>query len=227
VAKGLSLLEPTGLLAGNIAGVAAFLFIALPERRIHARGERWADFGLPWHGAGSAATWRAWLRGLRFALAVCAVVFPAFLLLFWGYGRALPHLPPWLSAHLAPYAAPPDPHWRLPRRFGLFALVQLLVVALPEELFYRGWIQTTWAATAPGRRVRVLGATLGAGFLATQVLFALGHLVVFQVWRLGTFFPGLLFGWARERSGGLAAPVLLHALSNVFIATLEASFYGR
>jgi membrane protease YdiL (CAAX protease family) len=74
--------------------------------------------------------------------------------------------------------------------------------------------------------VRVLGANLGAGFLTTQVLFALGHLVVFQAWRLGTFFPGLIFGWLRERTGGLAAPVLFHALSNVFIAVLEASFYG-
>jgi membrane protease YdiL (CAAX protease family) len=72
----------------------------------------------------------------------------------------------------------------------------------------------------------VLGARLGAGFVWTQVLFAAGHLVVLQPWRLGTFFPGLLFGWLRERTGGLAAPVVFHALSNVFIATLEASFYG-
>ena len=61
--------------------------------------------------------------------------------------------------------------------------------------------------------------------MATQALFAMGHLVSLQPWRLGTFFPGLLFGWLRERTGGLAAPIVLHALSNLFIATLEASFY--
>jgi membrane protease YdiL (CAAX protease family) len=72
----------------------------------------------------------------------------------------------------------------------------------------------------------VLGARLGAGFLWTQLLFAAGHLVVLQPWRLATFFPGLLFGWLRERTGGVAAPVVLHALSNLFVATLEASFYG-
>jgi membrane protease YdiL (CAAX protease family) len=87
-------------------------------------------------------------------------------------------------------------------------------------------MQATWARTAPERRARVLGATLGAGFVATQALFAAGHLVVFQPWRLATFFPGLLFGWIRERTGDLAAPVIVHALSNLFIATLEASFYG-
>jgi uncharacterized protein len=225
-AKLVSLFEPTGLVAGNLAGVAAFLFIFLPERKIRARGERWTDYGLPWWGLADARTWRAWLRGLLAALAVCAVVFPLFFLVFWAYGRALPFLPPWLSAHLAPYSLPGTPRFRLPAGFPLLVLVQLFVVALPEELFYRGWMQTTWAATAPGRGLRVAGATLGSGFVATQALFAVGHLVVFQVWRLGTFFPGLLFGWLRERTGNLAAPVLVHALSNLFIAILEASFYG-
>ena len=44
--------------------------------------------------------------------------------------------------------------------------------------------------------------------------------------RLGTFFPGLFFGWLRQRTGSIAAPVVAHALSNLFMATLEASFYG-
>jgi uncharacterized protein len=224
-ARLLSLVEPTGLLAGNLAGVAAFLFIVLPERRMRATGQRWRDLGLPWWGARAPATWRAWGRGLAAALATCAVVFPVFLAGFWAYGLALPRLPPWLTPHLAPYLAPPAPRLRLPAGLPLFAAVQLLVVALPEELFYRGWMQTSWAATSPAQR-RVLGAPLGAGFLWTQLLFAAGHLVVFQAWRLGTFFPGLLFGWLRERTGGLAAPVLAHALSNVFLAVLEASFYG-
>jgi membrane protease YdiL (CAAX protease family) len=226
VAKALSALDPTGIVSGNIAALAAFLFVALPERRIRREGERWADFGLPWRGAAAAWTWREWLRGARFALLVCAVVFPLFLGIFWGYGVLLPHLPAWLAGNVAPYAGAPAPRFRLPDRFALLALVQLLVVALPEELFYRGWMQTTWAASDPARRVRVLGASLGAGFLWTQALFALGHLVIPEAWRLGTFFPGLVFGWVRERSGGLAAPILVHALSNLFIATLEASFYG-
>jgi membrane protease YdiL (CAAX protease family) len=100
------------------------------------------------------------------------------------------------------------------------------VVALPEELFYRGWMQTSWARGAPERGVRVLGARLGAGFVLTQLLFAAGHLVTLQPWRLATFFPGLWFGWLRERTGGLAAPIAAHAASNLFIKVLERSFYG-
>jgi membrane protease YdiL (CAAX protease family) len=224
-AKAISLVEPTGLVAANLAGVAAFLFIALPDARLRARGETWGEYGLAWYGLRDARTWRAWGRGALAALAVAAVVFPLFAAGFWAFAEALPRLPPALARALAPYAGAPRLAPRLPDGLLLAAPLQVLVVALPEELLYRGFIQTAWARSAPERGATVLGARLGAGFLATQALFAAGHLVSLQPWRLGTFFPGLLFGWLRERTGGLAAPVVLHALSNLFIATLEASFY--
>jgi membrane protease YdiL (CAAX protease family) len=226
LAKLVSLAEPTGLLGANLAGVAAFLFIALPDARLRARGETWPDYGVPIHGLADARTWRAFGKGALVALAAAAIVFPAFAAGFWAYGELLPRLPEGLARVLAPYGGVPRLAPRLPDRLALLALVQLLVVALPEEMFYRGWMQTAWARQDRARGVTVLGARLGAGFLWTQLLFAAGHLVVLQPWRLGTFFPGLLFGWLRERTGGVAAPVVLHALSNVFIATLEASFYG-
>ena len=217
---------PPACSRANLAGVAAFLFIALPDARLRARGEGWDAYGLPWEGARDPRTWRAWGRGAAVALRVAAVVFPLFAA---GFAR-LRGAPPRRSRRRS--RAPsrrtrgaPRFAFRLPDGLPVLVPVQLLVVALPEELFYRGFVQTAWARTAPGRGVTVLGARLGAGFVWTQVLFAAGHLVVLQPWRLGTFFPGLLFGWLRERTGGLAAPVVLHALSNLFIATLEASFY--
>lgn len=226
LAKALSLVDPTHLLAGNLAGVAAFLFIALPDGRLRARGEGWERYGLGGGGLAEPATWRPFGRGVRDALLVAAVVFPLFAAVFWAYAVALPHLPPGLAAVLAPYGGAPRFALRAPDRLLLRIVVQLLVVALPEELFYRGWMQTSWARGAPGRGRTILGARLGAGFVRTQALFAAGHLVVLEPWRLATFFPGLMFGWLRERTGGIAAPVVLHALSNLFIATLEASFYG-
>src|SRR5512138_1818044 len=78
LAKAISLVEPTGLLAANLAGVAAFLFIALPDARLRARDEGWPDYGVPLHGFGDARTWRAFGRGALVALAVAAVVFPLF-----------------------------------------------------------------------------------------------------------------------------------------------------
>lgn len=226
LAKAFSYSDPTGLLAGNLAGVAAVLFVVLPDRLLRARGEDWPDYGAPLHGLADARTWRAFGRGALVALAVAAVVFPIFAAGFAAFAEGLPRLPAGAARLLAPYAGEPRFALRLPEGLALTAAVQLLVVALPEELFYRGFVQTALARAAPGRGVGVLGARLGSGFLLTQLLFAAGHLVVLQPWRLGTFFPGLLFGWLRERTGSVAAPVVLHALSNLFLLVLEASFYG-
>lgn len=226
VATAVAGLDPSRLLAGNLAGVAALLFVLIPDRRIRTRGESWEDYGLPWWGVRSPRTWRAWGRGALQGLGICAVVFPVFAAAWWGYARLLPVLPEGLARLLGPYALPPRFAPALPPRLALLALTQLLVVALPEEMFYRGWMQTSWSRAGPERWVRVLGADLGRGFVATQALFALGHLVSLQPWRVATFFPGLLFGWARARTGSLAAPVVLHALSNLFLLVLEASFLG-
>jgi uncharacterized protein len=226
LARALSLVEPTGILAANLAGVAAFLFVLLPDERLRRRGASWADHGVPPGPAGAPATWRAWGRGAAAGLASCAIVLPAFALLFAGWSWLLPRLSAGVAGTVSPYVRPVHLALRFPPQLALQAALQVLVVALPEELFYRGWMQTAWARSAPDRGVRLLGARLGAGFVWTQLLFAAGHLVLLQPWRLATFLPGLWFGWLRERHGGIAAPVAAHALSNLFIQTLQASFYG-
>jgi len=99
---------------------------------------------------------------------------------------------------------------------------QLLVIALPEEAFYRGYLQSrlddVWRP-----RFRVLGAELGPGLLVTSALFALGHLCTeFNAARLAVFFPSLLFGYLRARTGGVGASIIFHALCNLF-----ASYLGQ
>jgi len=223
LAKAVSLGVP--MVAANLAGVAALLFVLLPDRILRARDEYWDAYGLQWWGVADARTWRAWGQGALWALGLAALIFPLFALGYAAFADALPTLPGGIARALAPYVGAPRFALRAPPELALRVAAQLLVVALPEELFYRGFLQTGWSR-AGGRTVRVLGAELGPGFLRTQVLFAMGHLVVLQPWRLGTFFPGLVFGWLRARTGGLAAPVLFHALSNLLMLTLEASFYG-
>jgi membrane protease YdiL (CAAX protease family) len=207
IASALSTVEPTGLLRANLAGVAALLFLLVPDRKLRQRGEAWQDHGLPWWGALDPRTWRAWGRGAAAGVAVSLVVLPIFAAALLG------------GARLAGFDVGFEP--RIPPGFALAAVVQFLAVALPEELFYRGWMQTAWARRGPSRAV--LGAPIGPGFLATQALFAAGHLVSLQPWRLATFFPALLFGWLRARTGGVVAPAVAHTLSNLLVLLLEAS----
>ncbi len=97
-------------------------------------------------------------------------------------------------------------------------LVQLLLVALPEEVFYRGYLQTRLDAIFPRKR-RVLGVEVSLGsLLATSALFGLGHFAVIPApQRLAVFFPSLLFGWMRVAGGGVAAGVLYHAGCNLLV----------
>jgi membrane protease YdiL (CAAX protease family) len=115
---------------------------------------------------------------------------------------------------------------RLPSGIARMAAAEVLVVALPEELFFRGYVQGRLAEAWPARR-RLLGAPVGGALVAASALFALCHLAVQgNPATLAVFFPGLVFGWLRARSGSILPGTLFHALCNLYIETLHRSFFG-
>lgn len=148
---------------------------------------------------------RSAAAALGAAIGLGLIVFPA----FWvGYVLWWSPLPPFRPAPLAPLVQ---------EAFG-----QFLVIALPEEAFYRGYLQTSLDSAWPPR-LSILGARIGAGALVTSALFALGHLATeFQPSRLAVFFPSLLFGWLRTRRGSVGTSAAFHMLCNLF-----ASYLGR
>jgi uncharacterized protein len=106
-------------------------------------------------------------------------------------------------------------------------LGQLLVIALPEEAFYRGYLQTAFDDVWKPRW-RVLGAALGPGLLVASALFAVGHLLTeVRPERLAVFFPALVFGWLRAKTGGIGAPLLFHAACNLYASYLAQSYGFR
>jgi membrane protease YdiL (CAAX protease family) len=57
-------------------------------------------------------------------------------------------------------------------------------------------------------------------------VFAAGHSIVqFQWWHFAIFFPSLVFGWMRARTGQVVAGAGFHAWSNVTVSTLD-TLYG-
>jgi membrane protease YdiL (CAAX protease family) len=144
--------------------------------------------------------------------------------LFWALLLALVFFPPfWLGFLVWWHVETPFHLARLSSLAGDFS-GQLLVIALPEEAFYRGYLQSAldevWKP-----RWHVLGAELGPGLFASSALFALGHLCTeFNATRLAVFFPSLAFGVLRSRTRGVGAGIVFHALCNVFASYLGQSY---
>ncbi len=198
-----------------VATAVGFLFLGatwalvwrFDDERVHRAGLAFGGLVIP--GALDVkSALRAALPAMGWALAFALVTFVPFWIgwRWWWHARGTFHFD----------VKPLD---GLNEAFG-----QLVIIALPEEAFYRGYLQSrlddVWAP-----RWRVLGATLGPGVFVASAIFAVGHLAtIHEPARLAVFFPALLFGWMRARTGGVGAGVVFHALCNIFSEALGRGY---
>ncbi|MBH23609.1 MAG: hypothetical protein CMH57_03900 [Myxococcales bacterium] len=113
--------------------------------------------------------------------------------------------------------------WWLP----LIILMQLLLIALPEEFFYRGYTQTSLDGLTGERRWAIPGTPLhlSPAIVLTSLMFGVGHVIInFNPSRMAVFFPSLLFGWLRDRTGTIVSCVVYHAACNLMVE-LAAQHY--
>jgi membrane protease YdiL (CAAX protease family) len=145
---------------------------------------------------------------LGVATAIGAIVFPLYTVGFYWWNQ------PTGNFSLA-----------LPPSMASFAIAQLIVVALPEEAFFRGYLQTGLSDLTK-KSARVLGVQLAPDAWMLQAgLFAAIHFMVEpHPARLAVFFPALLFGWVRAWRGGIGAALALHAMSNLYSEILARSW---
>lgn len=147
--------------------------------------------------------------GLVAALVLCAVVLPAYALVVTSW-RA---------------AAQPDAGglaMQLPSldvsQTGRIFVIHLLLVALPEEAFFRGYMMTRLLKAFPDKRGQV------ASLLVQALLFGVAHVALTgDVSRLDTALPALLFGALRLRSGDIWGAVIFHAACNAVAAGLGSA----
>jgi membrane protease YdiL (CAAX protease family) len=152
---------------------------------------------------------------LAWTLVLALLFFGPFFFGFRVYARWIWHAPPGPAFSFRAAAAIDE------------VLGQVGLVALPEEAFYRGYLQTRFD-DASSARVRVFGAAIGPSILLTSAIFAVGHvLTIPEPARLAVFFPSLLFGWLRARTGGVGASIGFHACCNIFSAMLFQSYGPR
>lgn len=197
-----ALLFARGPLAEYRAGLIGAVYLLLPLAVCRIRKLDPAEYA-PLEAPSS------WVRTLLGPLLLAALFFPAFLFL----GPALSLSPPFRTLSL-------------PEDFGLLAATQLLVVALPEELFFRGYLQRRLDDRFPPGW-RLLGVSFGPGLFLASLLFALAHFMTQpHPARLFTFFPGLAFGFLRAATSGIWASTLFHGLCNLYLEILIASGRG-
>jgi CAAX protease family protein len=211
------------LVARNLGAFYAVVFLYVPVLFAWRRGEDLFAYGFRAHPVG---------KGLALGLGMVVVVFPLFaggFVLFYDVvchpGQAL-----WLRALAQPGVCPRWHGWGgmhrppLDRAFLEAAFIQVVVIALPEELFFRGFLHQLLEQALPPRR-RVLGGGVGWALILSSALFALVHLVRLDPRELAVFFPGLVFGWMRSATGSVLAGTIAHAASNLFIHVLDQTFF--
>jgi membrane protease YdiL (CAAX protease family) len=199
------------------SAIIAVVFLYAPMVVGKVRGEDLIDYGF--HAAPVG-------RGLVHAGAGMLVIFPVFALGYLAiYEIACGHhefaqlVPPGMCRRYEGLAGlhAPALTWKLLE----FCAVQLVVVALPEELFFRGFLLKLLEQRFPPKR-RVLGGGIGLALVLSAAAFALIHLPKDGDPRaLATFFPGLLFGWMRSATGSILASTLTHAGSNILVRFLD------
>jgi membrane protease YdiL (CAAX protease family) len=209
------------------SALVSVLFLYVPLYVAAKRNEDLRDYGFRYEPVG---------RGLVIAGLAVAVIVPLFALGFFAFyevacnSKLLSHLAPHqMCGHYGGLASLHPPRVALfeatPPLPGTLSaewcVVQWLVVGLPEELFFRGFLLHKLEQRFPPRR-RVLGGGVGLALVLSAGAFALIHLPKEADPRaLATFFPGLLFGWMRSATGSILASTITHGCSNILARTLE------
>lgn len=141
-------------------------------------------------------------KGLLLGIVVSAVLLLIYVAVLGAYGRYSGNS---LAFHKLSYS---------------FVLMQLLLVALPEEVFFRGYLQNRL-----GNNIK--------GIVVVSLLFALGHFITLCVGgehnlsvcsqSVLTFFPSLVMGYLYYKTGTLWASVLFHFLANIVYIAVALS----
>ena len=200
---GLVQLDAVLSLQGNLHAFVGLVFVILPVVVLDRRGKPYRRYGIHWGRPFGDLLWAVGAMVVCFTPLVFAA--PVFWRTALGIATA---------------------EWRFawPAGYPEVALSHLLVVALPEEFFYRGYLMGRLDDIFT-RRVRLLGAEVGWSLPLQAVFFALGHFLVdFNPQRLAVFFPALAFGWLRARRGAIGPGIVLHAGSNVFMEILRTGY---
>lgn len=225
----LTAVKPLGGIA--VVGTIGFTFAAILQLYLPLWRAGKLDRDYDWVGL-HMQTWR---RDLKIVGILCAISFPPFVI---GHHIYMTQAHGWLVtfgfdqwAAFVPrreldLSTPVDlAAWGLAAWWLLkISATHSLGVALPEETFYRGYLQprleSLWKP-----KFKLFGVPIGKAALVAAALFAIGHFLgEWNPLRLGPFFPALVFAWQRNATGSIFGAITFHALCNI-LGEVLFSFY--
>jgi membrane protease YdiL (CAAX protease family) len=105
----------------------------------------------------------------------------------------------------------PEPQWDWPLAVPLAYLLPVVVYPLLEEIVFRGLVQELVHEYISAHSL----GPLSVANLLTSLLFTGMHFLYHApVWAALVFLPSLVFGFFKDRTGKLLAPIVLHAFYN-------------
>lgn len=119
----------------------------------------------------------------------------------------------------------------------LWLLTQVIFIALPEEFFYRGYLQTRIRHAiermrgSPGEEGESRSwFGVSEENLVASAIFGLAHLFIpvggrIIATRVSVIFPSVAFGWLRDRTGTITAGVVYHAACNMLVLVAAPHFF--
>jgi len=114
----------------------------------------------------------------------------------------------------------PAVQWGWPLLLPWQFLLPVLVYPVAEEVVFRGLVQELLAEYLGSGRL----GPLSVANLLTSCLFTGLHFIHHPpLWASLVFFPSLVFGFFKERTAALAAPIILHVFYNAGFIWLFAA----
>lgn len=197
-------LKQIGWVGENLALLAAILFVFIPSVVLWIHNQESAAYGLTLH---------RWSQGVFFFACCSLATLPIYFIVYLVVARCGFLLQ--ISKYTV-HCLTPLPVFKIPSSFTMILLTQFFVIALPEEFYFRGFLQN--------QMMRIFSKPMA--IFITALLFALAHgLVTQKSLELLVFFPGIVFGLLYDKTKSILAGTLYHASCNVFAEFLYQNIH--
>jgi len=98
-------------------------------------------------------------------------------------------------------------------------LTSLILTAIPEEWFFRAYIQTQLENYLKNKRVTLSNSSTAISIITASLFFASIHVIVQNniILLPAIFFPSLFFGYLFYKTQDIVLVILTHLISNIFL----------